>query len=301
MTNVRSSKLYLNTPLIRSIPLSRKVGAEVWLKLEAVQPSGSFKLRGMGYKACIEKENGAEKFISSSGGNAGLAVAYAGMTLNVPVSVYVPHSTDIRTIRKLEQFDARVVVTGQHWAETHQQAMLGLGHPGTVYFHPFDDPLVWQGNATLIGEVVRSGIRPDMVVCSVGGGGLFCGIKQGLQQHGLDERKIVTVETTGADALYQSRVQNRHVTLPGITSKASSLGAVKVCNQAYAYLCHRAVQCETVTDEEARMACDRFLEDHRIKVELACGAALAVLYENRQGLFEGMKNIVVVVCGGVNQ
>ncbi len=90
--------LHIETPLIESVPLSACVQGNVWLKMDALQPSGSFKLRGIGY-ACQEYiREGAKSFISSSGGNAGIAVAYAGRKLGMPVTVVVPETTSQKAL-----------------------------------------------------------------------------------------------------------------------------------------------------------------------------------------------------------
>ena len=95
---MRHEFLHIETPLIESLPLSAGVRGHVWLKMEALQPSGSFKLRGIGY-ACQEYfRQGAKRFISSSGGNAGIAVAYAGRKLGMPVTVVVPETTSQKAL-----------------------------------------------------------------------------------------------------------------------------------------------------------------------------------------------------------
>jgi len=292
--------LHIKTPLLKSYPMSRALDRDVWLKMDALQPPGSFKMRGMGYKAVSEVEKGARKFISSSGGNAGLAVAYAGLQLGIPVTVYVPENTGKEAIDGLALFGAEVVVTGEHWAQAHEQAQKELVYAGAVYFHPFDDEDVWAGHATMIDEVVEDGLTPDTVVCSVGGGGLLCGIIAGLERNGLNATRVLAVETEGADCLYQSKLAGSNVTLPAITSKAKSLGALRVCNRAYEFLASSAVDVCTVTDAQAQDACDRFVKEHRVKVELACGAALAAVNQNNHPFITDAEAVLVIVCGGVS-
>ena len=166
--------MHIETPLIHSLALSRAGGAEVWLKMETAQPTGSFKIRGVGH-ACREyARQGATRFVSSSGGNAGLSVAYAGRMLGLPVSVVVPETTKPRAIELIEMENAEVIVSGENWNAAHEYAM-GLMDDESAYVHPFDDPLLWHGHATLIDEVAAAwdGTRPDLVVVSVGGGGLL--------------------------------------------------------------------------------------------------------------------------------
>ena len=109
----------IHTPLIESLPLSNICGTRVFAKMDALQPSGSFKMRGIGYAAQHYAAKGSKRFISSSGGNAGLAVAYAGRALDLPVLVVVPETTPKRAIDLLEQETADVIVHGTSWVEAN--------------------------------------------------------------------------------------------------------------------------------------------------------------------------------------
>jgi L-serine/L-threonine ammonia-lyase len=284
--------------LFQSRELSQLTDKTVWLKFEALQPTGSFKLRGIG-AACEEyKRRGKTKFVSSSGGNAGLAAAYAGRVLGVPVTVVIPQSTPARMKAILEQEGANVIVHGTVWAEANQRAQ-DLLDDTTAFLHPFDDPLVWTGHATLIDEVVRSGAEFDAVITSVGGGGLFAGIAEGLERNGLANTPILAVETNGADSLAQAMAAGVNRPIPAITSVAKSLGANMVCEQAFHVAQTRNVKSVVVSDYEALDACEQLLAHHRVLVEPACGASLAPLYSSRHhASLNGIKSPLVVLCGG---
>lgn len=114
-----ANDLAYSYPLIESRPLSLAAGRNVWLKLEALQPCGSFKLRGVGHACEVHHARGARHFVSSSGGNAGLAVAYAGRKLGVPVTVVVPETTTERAKELLRLEDAQVVVHGSSSQEAN--------------------------------------------------------------------------------------------------------------------------------------------------------------------------------------
>lgn len=104
--------LHIETPLIESSVLSRLTRKSVWLKLDALQPSGSFKIRGIGHACEVYAAKGARRFVSSSGGNAGLAVAFAGQELGIPVTVVVPETTTQRAKELLRSENAEVIVHG---------------------------------------------------------------------------------------------------------------------------------------------------------------------------------------------
>jgi len=288
--------LHIKTPLVQSLPLSKRVAGTVWLKMEALQPSGSFKLRGIG-RACQHYEGqGARKFISSSGGNAGIAVAYAGSKLNIPVTVVVPKLTSERAIELIRQEEAEVIIKGETWQESHAYA-LNLSDSSSVYIHPFDNPLLWPGHATMIDEVLDSGVSPDAVVLSVGGGGLLCGVLEGLHRNGLGHVPVIAVETEGAASLSASLQAGRHIEIDSITSIATTLGAKKVAEKAFEWCAQHEVISHVLSDQAALEACMNFSTDHRLLVEPACGASLAALY-NPHPLLKDKKDILVIVCGG---
>lgn len=288
--------LHIETPLVESRPLSLLAGRSVWLKLDALQPPGSFKIRGIGHACETYLAKGARRFISSSGGNAGLAVAYAGRLLGVPVTVIVPETTTDRAKDLLHQEGAEVIIRGSSWQEANAFAQSLIG-PKDAFIHPFDDPLLWEGHATLIDEVFRSGIAPDAIVLSVGGGGLLSGVVEGLHRNGWSGISIIAVETTGTASFHEAIKVGHSVELERITSIATSLGAKRVCERAVQSAQKHQIHSVVVTDRRALSACDRFLDDHRMLVEPACGASLAVVYDNAPVL-ERFSTVLVVVCGG---
>lgn len=288
--------LHIQTPLLYSQALSRKTGHEIWLKLEALQPSGSFKLRGIGHACEVYQEKGAVRFVSSSGGNAGIAVAYAGRRLQVPVLVVVPESTSERAIELIGQENAEVCVHGRSWNEANEYALSLLGK-GDAFLHPFDDPLLWTGHAGMIEETADSGVKPDAVVLSVGGGGLLCGVIEGLHRCGWRDVPVVAVETEGADSFAESFRRGCLVEKPAITSIATSLGAKQVTGQALEWAARHPVRSAVLSDRSAVKACRTFLNDHRLLVEPACGVVLAAVYENIPEL-QDFHRLLLIVCGG---
>ncbi len=289
--------LHIKTPLIESLALGQHMAGSVWLKMEACQPTGSFKPRGIGHACQQQQINGARFLISSSGGNAGLAVAYSGRKLNMPTTVVVPKTTSKTAIELITLEKAKVIIEGETWFEAHQYAMTLAGNDG-AYIHPFDDPLLWQGHASVIDEVAESGLIPDAVVLSVGGGGLLCGVLEGLHRNQMQDVPVIAVETLGADAFNQSLTEGRLVELDTISSIATSLGAKQVAKQAFEWRKRHKIISHTVSDLDAVNACLQFAKDHRVIVEPACGASLASIYQPITALKDKM-TVLVIVCGGV--
>ena len=288
--------LHINTPLQKSAVLS-SAEQNIWLKLEALQPSGSFKNRGVGVACQHYVTLGATRLISSSGGNAGIATAYCGQKLDVRVHVVVPQNAPQTAIDAIQKFGAQVEIHGSTWQEAHQRALSYVDEQSYL-IHPFDDPLLWPGHATLVDEVVEAGITPDAVMLSVGGGGLLCGIAMGLERHDLAGIPIIAVETTGAASLNGAILAGKPVMLDEISTIANTLGAKQVCQQAFNVTQQHDVISHLVSDGDALNACCRFLDDHRILVEPACGATLAAAYDSLECL-QNKENILVVVCGGM--
>ncbi|KAF2847096.1 tryptophan synthase beta subunit-like PLP-dependent enzyme [Plenodomus tracheiphilus IPT5] len=307
------------TPLIHSALLSKHAGCQIYLKLENLQPSGSFKSRGIGYFMQSHPSTSPPAkpthFYSSSGGNAGLACVHAAVTLKSLATIVVPMSTTPYMISKIRAAGATEVIQhGSSWVEAdsflRETVIPGARARGedAVYVPPFDDSRVWDGHATMVEEIFEqlgSGVKaPDALVCSVGGGGLFSGIMRGLERAKYPDLQVLAVETEGADSLALSLKEGKLSTLPAITSIATSLGARTVAAQAFAYAQRDSVRSVVFSDDVAKEGCVRFAHDERIMVEPACGVSLALCYEGRlrkilPHLNEESK-VVITVCGGSN-
>jgi len=168
---------------IRTTPLWKLPGAalgiacaQVWLKLEHLQVSGSFKARGM-YNRLLSNPIPASGVIVASGGNAGIATAAAARALGVPCEVFVPSVSSPAKQDKLRQLGAQVVVTGAVYAEALEACLARQQQTGALLTHAYDQPEVVAGAGTIAMEIeAQGGEAPDSVLVSVGGGGLIAGI-----------------------------------------------------------------------------------------------------------------------------
>jgi L-serine/L-threonine ammonia-lyase len=293
-----SLPLHIETPLLQTSSDYSRSGVPLWLKLDALQPSGSFKLRGVGLLCQHEVAKGAKEIFCASGGNAGIAAAVAGRFLGVPVTIVVPETTSVEVRARILATGAKVLVHGSVFDEANAYALSLAADRKAAYVHPYDHPLLWEGHATLIDEVVKAGAEFDCVVTSVGGGGLLAGIVEGLRRNGLTEIPVIAVETEGAASLHAALAANERVTLPAITSIATSLGARKVAQHVFDLVGQHPIESVTVSDAEAVAACLKFADAHRILVEPACGAALAVA-DVHPCLLSRYKAPLIEVCGGI--
>lgn len=261
-------------------------------------------------------------FYSSSGGNAGLACVHAANFLGRPSTVVVPTSTKPMMVAMIKAAGADAVMqVGASWkeADTYLRETVirkaeEKGEEG-IYVPPFDHEDIWTGHETLVQELERQMAAlgegaPDVIACSVGGGGLFNGVVQGVEaREHWRNTTVVGVETKGADSLAASMEAEQLVTLPGITSQATSLGAVRVSERTFELaMKHRdsgKVNTAVLSDAEAAMGSWRLADDERIVVELACGVSVALCYGGRLEKALGRKvrpdeKVVIVVCGGSN-
>jgi len=304
--------LHVETPLIYSNPLSKILGRDVYLKLENLQPGGSFKIRGIGHTMQDAVKNGRTSFVGSSGGNAGMAMAVAANKMGTNLKLYIPKSTLPFMVEKLKAEGVDVIVTGNNWNEANAAAERELeSQPKAFMVHPFGQETTWKGHSSLVTEL-RSQMPgnkvPSCIATCVGGGGLALGILQGLdesdsQESGWSNVPVVAMETHGANCLSAARSAGNSVTLPAITSIATSLGALKVADALLQYCQDQPdrVISKEVSDEEAMEACVRFANDHRMLVEPACGSVLASLYSGYLTKLLpdlGPGPVLVIVCGG---
>ncbi len=206
--------LHVPTPLFDDEATSKRIGRRVTLKMECFQPVGSFKIRGIGLLCERAFAAGKRIFVSSSGGNAGFAVAYAAHKLGATASVVVPSTTPGETCDLLRLYGAEVTVQGDVWDVADLHARELAADDTAAYVSPFDHPTLWEGHATLVDEMAKAGPKPDVIIVSVGGGGLMCGVLEGLHRNGWQDVKLLAVETLGAESLHRSMAEGHLVTLP---------------------------------------------------------------------------------------
>ncbi|TFY83456.1 hypothetical protein EWM64_g569 [Hericium alpestre] len=335
----RAGKLWLETPLLYSSHLSQRLESNlaVYLKLENLQPPHSYKYRGLSlfvqYKLAAHGES--LHIICASGGNAGLAAAAACQALGVKCTIYLPEGVAPATREYLQRLGADLVVAGSFFLEALRAAEAAVNiDPNAVLAPAYDDPLLWQGHASMIDEIQlqlpADAVKPEAIFCSVGGGGLLGGIIVGCRTVGWDDVPIITLETHGSNCFYQSIQANRNPSwtppdnvttrhdddhdvklahLHRLTSKATSLGATEPSAEVVRMALDRTggVKCVSIPDELAMQVAGSFVDDHKMLVELACSATLAPAYKGSllshlipapQASSERWRRLVFIVCGG---
>lgn len=272
-------------PYIRPTPLVRArctketplPDGELLLKLECLQVTGSFKARGATHKLLSLSSQAIRRgIVTASGGNHGLATAYAGWLGQVKTTVFVPENVSAEKVRKLEAWGAAVVVRGRHWHEANQEALALADRDGLAYFHPFADPAVITGQGTTALEILDQAPDIDELLVAIGGGGLISGISLAVKALRPSVR-IVGVEPTGAATLFESVKAGQVVELPAITTRVPTLAALRT-EPINLEIVQRCVdEIVLVTDDEMREAARWLWFEMGIAADLSGAASVAAL------------------------
>lgn len=271
-------------------------GSLVLLKLEYLQHTGTFKARGATNRLLAAAESGELSdagVVAASGGNAGLAVAYAAGRLGVPAEIYVPEVISKVKADRLRGYGAQVVVGGASYADALAAAKARIAETGAVEVHAYDQREVCAGQGTLVLELLEQAAF-DTVLVAVGGGGLVAGITAGLA----GRARVVAVEPDNLPTLHAAFAAGGPVDIDVDTSAvaADSLGARRVGGIAYATTRAAGVPSVLVSDEAIVEARRYLWESCRVVVEHSGAAALAAL---RSGAYQpaGDERVAVVCCG----
>ena len=286
------------TPILDPQPMRGPVldAGRLLLKLECLQVTGSFKARGASNKLLtLDDEARGRGLVTASGGNHGLAVAYAAASAGVPAAIFVPESTSAAKVEKLRQWGAEVTVTGKVWDETQEVALAAQKERGFTYLHPFADPEIIAGQGTLALEVLSQVPDADTLVVAIGGGGLMAGVATAAKaiKPGI---KIVGVEPTGAPTLYESVKAGELVTLDAIETVSGSLAPRRSMPINLDLISAHVDRMVLVSDDEMRDAARWLWFETGVAAELEGAASLAALMTGRHQAEAG-ETVVAVICG----
>ncbi len=254
---------------------------DVLLKLESLQVSGSFKARGALNKVLsLAPDVAARGLVTASGGNHGLAVAYAGRVVDVPTTVYLPNRTAPAKAARIEGWGARVVRAGDVWDDAHAAALEHAKRDGLTYIHPFADAAVICGAATIALEVLEQAPETDLFIVAIGGGGLASGVASAAKLLRPSIR-IIGVEPEGAPTLTESLRANEVITLSEIRTAAGTLAPRRSDALNISILRSTLDSIVLVTDDDMRSAARFLLTEVGIGAELSGAASLAAFLTAR--------------------
>ncbi len=266
------------TPVIRAAPTRAPIcDGDVWLKLECMQISGSFKARGASNKvASLDDEALARGLVTASGGNHGLGVAYAAWRAGVPARIYLPANTPPAKADALRAWGAEVVREGAVWDDANELALEAAERDGLTYVHPFADPLVIAGQGTVGLEIVEQMERLDTIVVAIGGGGLISGVATAIKAL-TPTTRVIGVEPEGAPTLYESTRARRLVTLATLDTAANTLAPRRSEQINLDIVTAHVDDIVLVSDDAMRDAARWLWREFGVGVELSAAAAVAAL------------------------
>jgi threonine dehydratase len=292
--NERSGHFLRQTPLWKLPAAALGVaapGAEVWLKLEHLQVSGSFKARGMMNRLLANAipESGV---IVASGGNAGIATAAAARALGVRCEVYLPGVSPEAKRARLRALGAEVVVVGQLYPDALAACLARQAETGALLTHAYDQPEVVAGAGTLGREIESQGGLPDAVLVSVGGGGLIGGLAGWFEQRA----RVIALEPEGAPTLFRAREAGAPVDVEVGGIAADSLGARRIGAIAWDIAQRHVADALLLSDEAIRAAQQWLWKEMKLAVEPAAALPLAALQTGAYVPRAGEK-VCLIVCG----
>ena len=250
----RQAGVVLRTPLIYSHTLSRASGREVFLKLENLQTTGSFKLRGALNRLTLLKERGeGTRVVAASAGDHGQGVAFAAAQLGLPAAIVMPQGASISKQLATQGYGAEVILHGRDLGEAlvRAQALVAQGY---TFIHPFDDPEVIAGQGTLGLEIVEDLPGVDTVVLPVGGGGLAAGVAVAIkaQQPGV---RLIGVQTAQVPSLAAALEAGAPAPVPSRPTLADGINVPQVGRHPFPLLRQHLSEVVLVTNRKSSRRC----------------------------------------------
>ena len=293
----RVERVARRTPLAASHTFSRMTGADVRLKLENFQRTGSFKIRGATNR--IETLSSAEKaagVVTASAGNHAQGVALAATRADVDSTIVMPEYAPIAKVNATRRYGGRVVLHGVDYSEAQAKAHEIEAEEGRTYVHAFDDPTVMAGQGTLGLEILDQCPDVETVVVGIGGGGLISGIATAIKARS-PETRVVGVQAAGASSLADSLDKGEIVEIDEVDTIADGIATRRVGEQTFEVIRERVDEVVTVDDEAIAMAVTHLLERSKTLVEGAGAVPLAAVLTEAFD-YEDEELIVPALCGG---
>lgn len=286
------------TPVIAASGLQTPIPGvdDLWLKLELLQVTGSFKARGaMNKLLSLSAEQLSRGIVAASGGNHGIATARAGYLAKVPTTIFLPTNASPSKIEKLKAWGADVRIVGAAWHESNVEAIDFVEKTGAAYIHPFADPLVAAGQGTVALELLEQLPEVETVLIAMGGGGLISGMSTALRALKPGVR-IVGIEAEGAPVLLRGIEAGHNVALEKVTTSVATMACARTEDSIFQIVADKVDEIVLVSDDEMRNAAEWLWFEMGLAADLSGAAAIAALQNGRIALRGGDK-IAAIVCG----
>jgi len=284
------------TPMLHSHRMSEQFGCEVYLKLENLQITGAFKLRGA--TNCIAQLTDAERergVITASAGNHAQGVGAAARAAGIAATIVMPEITPVTKVQATADYGAEVILHGESFADAEAEAYRLADERGATFVHPFDDDRVIAGQGTVGLEIIEQLPEVDCVIAPIGGGGLISGIATAV--NGLrPETRIIGVQATNAPAMYLSCKVDELTRADVVGTIAEGIAVGEPCNRTLAIVGERVERIVTVSEHDIARAMLELLEHHKLVAEGAGATPVAALEQCCDEM--AGRTVCLVISGG---
>ena len=284
--------LYL-TPLVKSQELSRISGANVYLKMEHLQKTGSFKLRGMLSKInTLKSEDFNKVFVTASTGNHAAAFAYASDLYNFEGVLFLPEATNPAKIKAIDHYPIKKIFFGDSSMETESKAGEYAKETGGMLIHPYNDPEIIKGQGTIGIEIIEELPEVDFVLAPIGGGGLISGLCSFFNK---STTKVIGCQPVNAQEMYDS-IEKNEIVPPSKLYTIADATAGGIEDNAISFdICRKYLSgFELITEENIKKAVAFIVKYHQTLIEPASALPVAALLNTKR--YKG-KNVVLVLTG----
>ena len=288
-------KVLRHTPLIPAPLFS--TDAEVYIKPENLQVTGSFKVRGAYYKiATMTDEEKSRGVIACSAGNHAQGVALGSQVNKIPAKIFVPSTAPISKVEATKRYGAEVVLIDGIYDDAYAAACAEVERTGAMFVHPFNDDDVIAGQGTIGLEILEDMSSVEAVVVPIGGGGLASGIAVAIKTLN-PNCKVYGVQAAGAPSMAESYHANEILSTKTVKTFADGIAVKKPGDKTYEY-CHKYLDdIVTVTDDEIATAIVMLMEGQKLIAEGAGATALAAIHFKKLPQLKG-KKVVALLSGG---
>lgn len=284
------------TPLKQSTTLNYLSNADVYLKLENLQKTGSFKLRGaMNKILSLSDQEVKNGILAASAGNHAQGVALAASLRGVKSKIYMPKHTPFSKASATKEYGAEIVLVGETYDESYQKAVEEMSQSGSTFVHAFDDEKVIAGQGTIGLEMLQQNEHLDVIFVPIGGGGLISGVALAIKAV-KPSVKVIGVQAVGAPATYQKFTGQKLKSTHAIHTIADGIMVKKPGVITYPIIEKYVDEIVTVTDEEIAHTIMFMLEREKMLVEGAGAAALAAILYKKVQVYG--KKIGCIISGG---
>lgn len=282
------------TDCVKAVGLVK--GTELYLKPENLQNTGSFKLRGSGYKISkLTEEEKARGVIACSAGNHAQGVALAAQKYGIPATICLPDSAPISKVEATKSYGANVVLVEGVYDDAYNKALELTEKEGYTFVHPFDDEDVIAGQGTVALEILNDLDDVDAIIVPIGGGGLISGIAYTIKSI-RPSIKVYGVQASGAPSMYNAVKEGRTEGLDSVMTVADGIAVKKPGENTLKYISEYVDDIALVTEDEICAAILALIEKQKMVAEGAGAVSVAATMFNKFPL-EG-KKVCCVVSGG---